>query len=285
MIESYLTARERFLKPGGKMYPSNGTIFLCPFSDAGLYSETLGRARFWDQGDFYGVDLTALSDAAREHHFSQPVIGTFDPRTLVCSTSPCFYPIDFMTAKASDLHHMRIPFRFVADVTAVIHGMSGWFDVDFHGTQSSITLSTSPRHERTHWHQIRFLLRHPLAVNKGQQIAGVLDMVVNDQRSYDVNLDIWIDLPAKLNGAGAAPPASSSDPIPPPGQGGPKYAPSPIHRSARFRLHEQTYSYFSSTSAGSLTAPTANGTGYAPTGGAETAGYERPELSGFYSTE
>ena len=31
MIESYLCARDRFLKPGGKMFPNAGT--LCPLAD------------------------------------------------------------------------------------------------------------------------------------------------------------------------------------------------------------------------------------------------------------
>jgi len=33
MIESYLIGRDRFLKPGGKLMPSNGTIFVAPFTD------------------------------------------------------------------------------------------------------------------------------------------------------------------------------------------------------------------------------------------------------------
>ena len=34
MLESYMIARQRFLKPGGKMFPSTGTIFAAPFTDA-----------------------------------------------------------------------------------------------------------------------------------------------------------------------------------------------------------------------------------------------------------
>lgn len=39
MLESYIAARERFLKPGGKMMPSRGTIYIAPFCDHGLYHE------------------------------------------------------------------------------------------------------------------------------------------------------------------------------------------------------------------------------------------------------
>ena len=37
MLESYVEARNRFLKPGGLMFPSVGTIYMAPFSDSALY--------------------------------------------------------------------------------------------------------------------------------------------------------------------------------------------------------------------------------------------------------
>lgn len=33
MLESYMIARQMFLKPGGKMFPNSGTIFAAPFTD------------------------------------------------------------------------------------------------------------------------------------------------------------------------------------------------------------------------------------------------------------
>lgn len=38
MLESYIIARQRFLRPGGVMFPTTGTIFTCPFTDAGEYT-------------------------------------------------------------------------------------------------------------------------------------------------------------------------------------------------------------------------------------------------------
>jgi hypothetical protein len=39
MIESYIAARDRFLKPGGLMMPTMGSIVLAPFADPTLYSD------------------------------------------------------------------------------------------------------------------------------------------------------------------------------------------------------------------------------------------------------
>jgi hypothetical protein len=37
--EAFIKARDRFLKPGGKMYPSHATMFMCPFSEQALFDE------------------------------------------------------------------------------------------------------------------------------------------------------------------------------------------------------------------------------------------------------
>lgn len=35
MLESYIAARLKFMKPGGKMFPATGTIYAAPFTDSG----------------------------------------------------------------------------------------------------------------------------------------------------------------------------------------------------------------------------------------------------------
>ena len=43
MLESYIVARDRFLKPGGLMYPSTGSIVISPYTDDTLYQEQLTK--------------------------------------------------------------------------------------------------------------------------------------------------------------------------------------------------------------------------------------------------
>lgn len=49
MLESYIIARDRFLKPGGAMIPSVGSIYVAPFSDANLWSQTMAKG--WDRSN------------------------------------------------------------------------------------------------------------------------------------------------------------------------------------------------------------------------------------------
>jgi histone-arginine methyltransferase CARM1 len=75
MLESYVIARERFLKPDGLMMPSIGSIFISPFSDDAIYNEQLSKAEFWKNSDFYGVDLSSLASLAADEYLAQPIVG------------------------------------------------------------------------------------------------------------------------------------------------------------------------------------------------------------------
>lgn len=76
MLETYIYARDRFLKPGGKMFPQLGRIHAAAFTDALLYGEVAQKATFWQQPAFYGVDVTCLFEAAAEGYFSQVIAGS-----------------------------------------------------------------------------------------------------------------------------------------------------------------------------------------------------------------
>ena len=44
-VESFLLARDKFLKPDGQLFPSGGSIFFAPFMDEGLFNETEQKVR------------------------------------------------------------------------------------------------------------------------------------------------------------------------------------------------------------------------------------------------
>jgi histone-arginine methyltransferase CARM1 len=79
MLESYVTARDRFLKPGGLMMPTTGSIVLCPFTDDVIYKEHCARAAFWETNNFYGIDLSAAAGQAYHEYMSQAIVGQLFP--------------------------------------------------------------------------------------------------------------------------------------------------------------------------------------------------------------
>lgn len=186
MVESYLYARDAFLKPGGKMFPNMCHLAIAPFSDQCLYNEVCNRPTFWTNTDFYGVDLSPAVDLAREELFRQPIVEYIDPALLLCPAH--IEKFDLATIDRDALKFISFPFEFEIRSASLVHGLAGWFDVLFEGSDNCVAFSTSPYCPATHWYQIRFLFEHPLACNPGQIVCGKLDMTANDQQSYLINI-------------------------------------------------------------------------------------------------
>ncbi|KAJ3282619.1 hypothetical protein HK104_010795 [Borealophlyctis nickersoniae] len=236
MIESYLYARDRFLKPGGAMIPSAGTIYLAPFTDANLWTQTMAKVRFWEQNNFFGVDFSPLAPDAKDEIFAQ-CMKTHPTLTLL-------FLVDFKTVTIQELQEIIIPFSWDIPFTGLVHGIAGWFDINLGG----FILSTAPNAERTHWQQVRFLLKEPLAVNAYETVRGWMRLTVNSMRSYDVvaeivtgaatplsdpkSADVLLAGPKEGSGGGAM---TLADPRLVPGGAG--------RRTGRWALHEQTYWY------------------------------------------
>lgn len=188
MIESYLIARDRLLKPGGKMFPDKATMYAAPFSDDSLYQEQYIKTGFWNQTNFYGVDLRPLSEEATKFYFSQPVVGAIAPQTLIAPAVP--YAFDFNTCTLDALKKFTIPFEYNITSYSQVHGIAIWFDCTFPGCNREVLLGTSPFEPLTHWYQVRCLLMSPLAVGPGHRLCGELRFESNASRGYNVHMTV-----------------------------------------------------------------------------------------------
>ncbi|XP_070712051.1 histone-arginine methyltransferase CARM1-like [Pempheris klunzingeri] len=190
LMESFLHAR-KWLKPNGLMFPSCGDIHLAPFSDEQLYFEHYARASFWQQRNFYGVNLSALHTAAVDEFFRQPIVDTFDVQILMArSVKHC---INFRELKEEDLRRMEIPFVFTLLQPGLVHGLAFWFDVAYLGSQSTVWLSTAPTEPPTRWSQVRCLFQTPLFAKPGQTLSGTVLLLANNRQSYDIHITATVD--------------------------------------------------------------------------------------------
>ncbi|KFD65529.1 hypothetical protein M514_10749 [Trichuris suis] len=180
MLESFVHAR-KFLKPGGKMYPSIGDLHFSPYSDECLYLETCSKVNFWNQDSFHGIKLCTLREQASKEYFGQPVVDTFHTGILMSASHK--WTIDFTTCSEASLHEIEIPFDFILHRTGYIHGLAFWFEV-----AETVWLSTAPSEPLTHWYQVRCQLRSPIFGNKGAHCTGVVLFTANKRLSYDVDI-------------------------------------------------------------------------------------------------
>jgi histone-arginine methyltransferase CARM1 len=77
MLESFVIARDKFLKPGGLMMPTVGSIIVAPFSDQAIHNEQMARMELWRNQNFYGIDLSSVADIAIEQYLAQPIVGDY----------------------------------------------------------------------------------------------------------------------------------------------------------------------------------------------------------------
>jgi histone-arginine methyltransferase CARM1 len=187
MLETYIHAR-KWLKPGGKMFPTRGDLYVCPFMDDALYMEQAAKSHFWHQQSFHGVDVRCLSEKAFAEYFSQPIVDTFDLRILMAQ--PFRHAVDFLTAKESDLENIVIPVHYQAITSGNIHGLAFWFDVAFIGSVYTVWLSTAPSQPLTHWYQVRCLFKQPLLVAAGDALSGMVAMTANSKQSYNIEITL-----------------------------------------------------------------------------------------------
>jgi len=150
MLESFIAARDKCLKPGGLMMPTTSEIYVAPFTDDVLFREQSSKAQFWNQSQFYGIDLRPLAAQAAEEYMSQAVVGYFGDDILI-SRDKATHSVDFRTVTMAQLQTFEIPLRFHITRTALLHGLGCWFDLNFLGSESHVVLSTAPDQPGTHW--------------------------------------------------------------------------------------------------------------------------------------
>lgn len=189
MLETYIYARKHHLRPGGLLFPTNGTIYLTAFSDTMLWNEISNKSAFWMHESFYGIDLGALTEEARSSSFGQPVVDQIPPHVLVSNS--VVQTFDFQTLDESDLLDFEIQLSLQVSRPCIVHGIAAWFDVGFVGTNCTRILSTSPGTPLTHWYQMRVVLKEPICVSvAGETIKGTLRFKAHSRQSYDLTLDL-----------------------------------------------------------------------------------------------
>ncbi|XP_050391709.1 protein arginine N-methyltransferase 3 isoform X1 [Patella vulgata] len=180
MLDTVLVARDRYLKPGGMVFPDICTISLAAIADQKLYDKDVN---FWD--DVYGFKMSCL----RTEVIKESCVDVIDNKTVI--TDPCVIKeLDISVCKISDLQ-FNTPFSLHVkrdgDITAII----GYFNIYFRkGLTKPIEFSTGPESTPTHWKQTVFLLPKPLPVVKGEKLDGMISCKKNrkDPRSLVISL-------------------------------------------------------------------------------------------------
>eukprot|EP00747_Dinoflagellata_sp_TGD_P044427 gnl/TRDRNA2_/TRDRNA2_143266_c0_seq2.p1 gnl/TRDRNA2_/TRDRNA2_143266_c0~~gnl/TRDRNA2_/TRDRNA2_143266_c0_seq2.p1 ORF type:complete len:419 (+),score=79.07 gnl/TRDRNA2_/TRDRNA2_143266_c0_seq2:100-1257(+) len=204
MVQSVILARNRWLKPGGVMYPSTARILMAQLDDSKFRrerrDEILDAMKYWDDlasqlSERYSLNFSKLRRDYSEEHFDYVFrsawLGVI-PKFAVAGEPQVIFQFDMHNVTSEQLYGWNRTLRLrQASEEAPVQGLCGWFDVQFSGHKEApakrlIELDTSPASYPTHWGQTAVLL-HPALTSTEVGVQLTQSAITH----HDLNLTLW----------------------------------------------------------------------------------------------
>lgn len=179
MLDTVLFARDKWLAPGGMLFPDKATLYIAAIEDEKYKRDKID---FWD--DVYGFDMGGIKDIA----YGEPLVDVVEHRALASTVCPLI-SVDIQTVTKPELSFSK-PFTLTATRDDDIHALVAYFDIYFTKCHKLISFSTGPRARYTHWKQTVFYLRPTLSLRKGEKITGTLTCTPNSRNPRDLDIEI-----------------------------------------------------------------------------------------------
>lgn len=162
MLDSFIRARNKFLKPSGIVLPNKASISIVGISDPGSYDKYV---HFWD--NVYGFSMKCMKNDV----LKEASIDTV-PSEKIFTTSSVLKNFNLTTC---DIHACQFKSKFSLEVISdgVLTALVGYFDIVF-DLDKPVAFSTGPKSTKTHWQQTVFYLEETIMVKKGDKIDGTL---------------------------------------------------------------------------------------------------------------
>eukprot|EP00746_Dinoflagellata_sp_MGD_P043485 gnl/MRDRNA2_/MRDRNA2_20560_c0_seq1.p1 gnl/MRDRNA2_/MRDRNA2_20560_c0~~gnl/MRDRNA2_/MRDRNA2_20560_c0_seq1.p1 ORF type:complete len:290 (-),score=36.90 gnl/MRDRNA2_/MRDRNA2_20560_c0_seq1:406-1275(-) len=180
MFDSVLVARDRWLKPGGVMYPSRAQLHLASLDNSEFTDQRVREIEAamskWDDlsaklATRYSLRLDGLRTRYLDEHFQYAFHQAwleYLPASAIKGEPQLLLDLDMHKVTREQVFGAVYKVRLEkASEESPVHGLCGWFDVHFCGhdkapAQKFIYLDTSPYATQTHWAQTLLLLWTPL---------------------------------------------------------------------------------------------------------------------------
>ncbi|XP_078676497.1 protein arginine N-methyltransferase 6-like isoform X2 [Branchiostoma floridae x Branchiostoma belcheri] len=190
MLPSVIHVRDKWLKKGGLMLPSEASLYLAPIADA----DTQDRLQFWeDIGTKYHVDMSALKPYAHRCITRKVEVKPVQMEDILASPVKVV-TLDLTQVSVEDLSCVESVFSFNCYGWSQMQSFATWFDVVF-PSPKPVLLSTSPYLQETHWMQSVMTLDDPVQVTQDTRVTGTLKITPNSRnnRFLDMTLRYSVD--------------------------------------------------------------------------------------------
>jgi protein arginine N-methyltransferase 6 len=189
MLGSVLWARDRWLKPGGLMFPERAQLLVASYHDDDGYDD---RVEFWR--NVYGIDYSPMIPYAAQCACSEAAVEELLPEQQGSFPS-VLLDLQLLSVPPSQLHATQSSFKLPSIVNGRLHGLVLWFDVFFPG---GLRLSTSPEAEPTHWRQVLLPFIEPIEVQQDVVLEGRLTISPDPQLPRFLRLSLQLTTPREL---------------------------------------------------------------------------------------
>lgn len=179
MLDTVLFARDKWLAPGGLIFPDKATMYVAAIED-GEYKEQ--KIDYWD--DVYGFNMSAIRKIA----VREPLVDTVDVQAVL-TTAAAIKDIDIYTVTKADLA-FESPFKITATRNDYVHAFVVYFDIEFACCHKPIRFSTGPHAQYTHWKQTVMYLDDVLTINEGETITGTISCRPNAKNPRDLDIGV-----------------------------------------------------------------------------------------------
>ncbi|CAL4139028.1 unnamed protein product, partial [Meganyctiphanes norvegica] len=197
MLPSVLHVRDRWLKPGGKLFPEKAALHVALAEAQWINKYEEGAYDFWvSLNHEHNLDMTLLADQSvarykdvvHVHMVSQEDVLSL--KNTVCN-------LDLYTVTAQELRNIKHHFCLSSMGSRRLNSLVLWFDVWFPG---GMRLTTSPDDEDTHWQNTVL----PLATQQLKQDTKVEgDLVItqdlSNHRFLKIDVKYSVDDSSKIS--------------------------------------------------------------------------------------
>nr|CAH7733612.1 unnamed protein product [Callosobruchus chinensis] len=160
MLDSFIHARNTFLRPGGSVLPNRCNISIIGVSDLDRYNKLVN---FWD--DVYGFSMRCMKSEVLREAFVEVV-----PVDNLLTDAAVVTEIDLMTCNVDAcIFSSKFKLNVIKDGT--LTAIAGYFDT-FFDLETKVEFSTGPHAPKTHWQQTLFFLGETVEFKKGDALEG-----------------------------------------------------------------------------------------------------------------
>ncbi|XP_059362747.1 protein arginine N-methyltransferase 8-B [Carassius carassius] len=187
MLNTVIYARDKWLKPGGLMFPDRAALYVVAIEDR-QYKDF--KIHWWE--NVYGFDMTCIRNVAMK----EPLVDIVDSKQVV-SNACLIKEVDIYTVKPEELSFTS-SFCLQIQRNDYVHALVTYFNIEFTKCHKKTGFSTAPDAPYTHWKQTVFYMEEYLTVKRGEEIVGTVSMKPNEKNARDLDFSFELDFKGQL---------------------------------------------------------------------------------------